>query len=161
MVHVFLKPGLENFEHYFASVWDECNCAAVWAFFGIAFLWNWNENWPFPVLWPLLRSQEELPHVRGLGHRPKVPGCDGAGTAERSYPASKVRGGSREELPGVRGQWRPGGATPRPRSVAAGRSHLSPEARDGDPEEPPTPEARGSGREEQPEDRWLRRHRRA
>ena len=26
----------------------------VWAFFGIAFLWDWNENWPFPVLWPLL-----------------------------------------------------------------------------------------------------------
>ena len=23
-VHVLLKPGLENFEHYFASVWDEC-----------------------------------------------------------------------------------------------------------------------------------------
>ena len=23
MVHVLLKPGLENFEHYFASVWDE------------------------------------------------------------------------------------------------------------------------------------------
>ena len=22
MVHVLLKPGLENFEHYFASVWD-------------------------------------------------------------------------------------------------------------------------------------------
>ena len=28
--------------------------AVVWAFFGIAFLWDWNENWPFPVLWPLL-----------------------------------------------------------------------------------------------------------
>ena len=54
MVHVLLKPGLENFEHYFTSVWDECNCAIVWAFFGIAFLWDWNENWPFPVLWPLL-----------------------------------------------------------------------------------------------------------
>ena len=53
-VHVLLKPGLENFEHYFTSVWDECNCAVVWAFFGIAFLWDWNENWPFPVLWPLL-----------------------------------------------------------------------------------------------------------
>ena len=53
-VHILLKPGLENFEHYFASVWDECNCAVVWAFFGIGFLWNWNENWPFPVLWPLL-----------------------------------------------------------------------------------------------------------
>ena len=23
MVHVVLKPGLENFEHYFASMWDE------------------------------------------------------------------------------------------------------------------------------------------
>ena len=54
MVHVLLKPGLENFEHYFASVWDECNCAVVWTFFGIALLWDWDENWPFPVLWPLL-----------------------------------------------------------------------------------------------------------
>ena len=54
-VHVLLKLGLENFEHYFASMWDECNCAVVWAFFGIAFLWGWNENWHFPVLWPLLR----------------------------------------------------------------------------------------------------------
>ena len=54
MVHVLLNPGLENFEHYFTSLWDECNCAVVWAFFGIAFLRDWNENWPFPVLWPLL-----------------------------------------------------------------------------------------------------------
>ena len=53
-VHILLKPGLEDFEHYFASVWDECNCAVVWAFFGIVFLRDWNENWPFPVLWPLL-----------------------------------------------------------------------------------------------------------
>ena len=52
-VHVLLKPGLENFEHYFTSVWAECNCAVVWALFGISFLWDWNENWPFPVLWPL------------------------------------------------------------------------------------------------------------
>ena len=49
MVHVLLKPGLKNFEHYFTSVWDECNCAVVWAFFGIAFLWDWNENWPVEV----------------------------------------------------------------------------------------------------------------
>ena len=53
-VHVLLNPGLENFEHYFASVWDECNCAVVWTFFDTAFLWDWNENWPFSVLWPLL-----------------------------------------------------------------------------------------------------------
>ena len=47
MVHILLRPGLDNFEHYFTSMWDECNCAAVWAFFGIAFLWDWNENWTF------------------------------------------------------------------------------------------------------------------
>ena len=40
--HMLLKLGLENFEHYSASVWDECNCAVVWAFFGIAFLWDLN-----------------------------------------------------------------------------------------------------------------------
>ena len=56
-LHVPLKPSLENFEHYFASVWDECSCAVVWASFGIAFLWDWNENWPFPVLWPRLSFQ--------------------------------------------------------------------------------------------------------
>ena len=50
-VHVLLKSRLEN---YFASMWDERNCAVVWAFFGIAFLWDWNVNWPFLVLWPLL-----------------------------------------------------------------------------------------------------------
>ena len=54
MVHVLLKPALENFEHDFTSVWDECNCAVVSAFFGVSFLWDQNENWPFSVLWPLL-----------------------------------------------------------------------------------------------------------
>ena len=28
-VHVLLKPGLENFEHYFASMEDKCNCGIV------------------------------------------------------------------------------------------------------------------------------------
>ena len=63
MVHVLLRPGLENFEHYFTSVWDECNCAVVWAFFGIAFLWDWNENGPSPVLWPLLSFPNLLAHL--------------------------------------------------------------------------------------------------
>ena len=45
-VHLLLKPGLENFDHYFATMWDECNFAVVWALCGIAFLWDWNENWP-------------------------------------------------------------------------------------------------------------------
>ena len=28
-VHILLKPGLENFEHYFTSMRDECNCVVV------------------------------------------------------------------------------------------------------------------------------------
>ena len=28
-VHVLLKPSLKDFEHYFASKGDECNCAVV------------------------------------------------------------------------------------------------------------------------------------
>ena len=43
-VYILLEHGLENFEPYFASVWDEYNCVVVWAFFGIAFLWDWSEN---------------------------------------------------------------------------------------------------------------------
>ena len=54
MVHVLLKPGLKNFECYFANVWEECNYVVVWTFFGIAFLRDWNENRHFPVLYPLL-----------------------------------------------------------------------------------------------------------
>ena len=61
-VHVLLKPHLENFEHCFASIWDECNCTMVWTFFGIAFLWDWNETnlfqscghcWVFHIFWPI------------------------------------------------------------------------------------------------------------
>ena len=58
-VHILLKPGLEIFEHYFASMWDEHNCVVVWTFFGISLLWDWKENGPFPVLWPLL----SYPHL--------------------------------------------------------------------------------------------------
>ena len=53
-VHVLVKPGLKDCEHDLASMWNECNCMLVWMLFGIVLLWDWNENWPFPVLWPLL-----------------------------------------------------------------------------------------------------------
>ena len=56
-------------------------------------------------------GQEELPHVRGQGQRPRVPDCDGAGTAERSYPASEVRGGDKKSYP----------TPPRPRPGAVAR----------------------------------------
>ena len=37
MVHVLLKPRLENFENYLTSVWDDCNCMVVWALFSLPF----------------------------------------------------------------------------------------------------------------------------
>ena len=43
-VYILLKPCLENFEHFFASVWNECNCVAVWTFFSFNFLWDLNKN---------------------------------------------------------------------------------------------------------------------
>ena len=29
LVHTLLKPSMENFEHYFASMCNECNCVVV------------------------------------------------------------------------------------------------------------------------------------
>ena len=89
--------------------------------------------------------------------------CPRSGAAaERSYPVSEVRGGGREELPHVRGQWRPGEATQHLMPVVASRRHPASEARGGDPEEPPQARGQGrQGREEQPQEWWLRRYRRA
>ena len=71
----FLKPawtsGSSRFTYCWSLAWRilsitllacemSCNCAVVWACFGIAFLWDWNENWPFPVLWPLLSFPDLL-----------------------------------------------------------------------------------------------------
>ena len=56
-VHILMKPSLGNLEPYFASLWNQCNCVIVWTFFGLVFLWDWKENSPFPVLWPLLSEK--------------------------------------------------------------------------------------------------------
>ena len=43
MLYVPLKPTLEDFEHYFTSVWDECNCAIVsilWHSLSLALEWK-------------------------------------------------------------------------------------------------------------------------
>ena len=58
-----------------------------------------------------------------------MPDCDGAGTAERSYPISEVRGGSRDEIPHA----------------------LKPEARGGSQEEQPHAQVQGWWREDQPQ----------
>ena len=54
LVHVLVKPSLEDFKHDLPSMWNECNFLVVWTFFSIALLRDLNENWRFPVLWPLL-----------------------------------------------------------------------------------------------------------
>ena len=60
---------------YFASMWDECNCAVVWAFFGTAFLWEWNENWPFPDMCPLLSFPVQPVVLSQLETGEKGPAC--------------------------------------------------------------------------------------
>ena len=54
LVQVLLKPGLRDLGHNLASMWNKHTWAIVWTSFGIALLWDWNENRPFPLLWPLL-----------------------------------------------------------------------------------------------------------
>ena len=54
LVHVLLKSGLENFEHYFASVLRWVQLCGSLSILWHAFLWDWNENGPFPIIWPLL-----------------------------------------------------------------------------------------------------------
>ena len=58
-IHVLLKPGMENFEHYFASMWDKCKCAVVWTF-----LKRWEYQTTLPASWEICmkvkRQQLEL-----------------------------------------------------------------------------------------------------
>ena len=46
-------------------------------------------------------GREEVPHVRGQGRQPRVPGCDSAGAAKRNYHTPEASG--REEQPHARG----------------------------------------------------------
>ena len=84
-------------------------------------------------------DQEELPHVRGQGQWPRVPDCNGTGTAERSYTASKVRGVAERRYPvsEVRG--------------GDERSYHTSDVRGRRQEEQLTPGARGGGREDKPQ----------
>ena len=58
-VHVLLMPRMENFEHYFASVWNECNCSVVWTlalpFFVIGMKTDIFQScghcWVFQICW--------------------------------------------------------------------------------------------------------------
>ena len=79
-VHVLLKPGLENFEDYFASMWDECHCAVVWAplalpFFGIGMKLTFSS----PV------AIAEFSHFAGIGECWILQ-------KKKRYPTSKGKG---------------------------------------------------------------------
>ena len=43
-VHILLKPSLRDFENNLAVMRNECNRVVAWTFFGIALLWDWNED---------------------------------------------------------------------------------------------------------------------
>ena len=60
MVPVLLKPGLEDFENYFASIWDECNYVVAWTFFALPFFGigmktdlfqSCGHCWVFQICW--------------------------------------------------------------------------------------------------------------
>ena len=59
-VHILLRPGLKNFEHYFTNMWDDYNCAVVWTFFSIDFFGTRMKTdisqscghcWVFQICW--------------------------------------------------------------------------------------------------------------
>ena len=52
-VCIMLEPSMHDFKHDLTSMGDECKCPRVNMFFGITLLGNEDEDWPFPVLWPL------------------------------------------------------------------------------------------------------------
>ena len=72
-VHVLLKPGLENFEHYFTSMWVDCNCVVVWhslalPFFEIGMKTDLFQScghcWVFQICWYIECSTFTAPPFR-------------------------------------------------------------------------------------------------
>ena len=54
LVHITLKLSIQDFKYDLTSMGDECNCPMVKTFFSTTLLVDWDDSWPFPVLWPLL-----------------------------------------------------------------------------------------------------------
>ena len=44
LVHIMLKPSMQDFKHDLTSMGDECNCPMVSTFFGTTFLGDWDED---------------------------------------------------------------------------------------------------------------------
>ena len=54
LVHIMLRPSMQDFKHDLTSMGDESTCLMVSTFFSTTLLGNWDEVSPFPVLWPML-----------------------------------------------------------------------------------------------------------
>ena len=44
LVHIMLKPSMQDFKHDLTSMGDECNCPMASTFFGTTLLGNWDED---------------------------------------------------------------------------------------------------------------------
>ena len=44
LVHIMLKPSMQDFKHDLTSMGNEHNHMIVGTFFGTALLWDWYEN---------------------------------------------------------------------------------------------------------------------
>ena len=82
MVHVPLKPRLENFDCHFPSVWDKVNCAILWTYFYIAFLWVWMKTdlfqscgycWVFQIYWHIKYNILTTPSFRIWNSSIEIP----------------------------------------------------------------------------------------
>ena len=44
LVHIILKPSMQDFKHDLTSIGDECDCPMVSIFFSTTLLGNWDED---------------------------------------------------------------------------------------------------------------------
>ena len=44
LVHILLKPSIQDFKHDLTSIGDVCNCSMISTFFGVTLLGNWDED---------------------------------------------------------------------------------------------------------------------
>ena len=76
-VHLVLTSGLENFEHCFTSMWVECSCVVVWAFFGIGmktdFFQSCDHYWAFQIWWHIECSTFTASSFRILNSSAEIP----------------------------------------------------------------------------------------
>ena len=75
LVHIMLKPSMQDFKHDLTSMGDECSCPMVSTFFGTTLLGNWNEDWPFLVhrkgwIFPVPQIIKDRPAMQETQVRP-------------------------------------------------------------------------------------------